>query len=221
MIVCVGGVLNQESLERIRSHLRNAQFEDGERTAGWSARLVKKNTQLKADTPAHKAITRIAMEAVGGNEVVQSAALPRTFRPPLISRYETGMGYGTHVDDAFMGVPPERTDLSYTLFISEPKEYEGGELVIDDTDGDRSYKLDAGSLVLYPSTYLHRVEPVTSGERLVVVGWMQSHCSDPRHREVLFDLTRVRQAVFKQSGKCTEFDLLSKTYSNLLRMFSS
>lgn len=221
MIICVGGVLSEEQLQRIRSHLRNAQFENGERTAGWSAKLVKKNRQMKAGTPQHRAITQLSIEAIASNDVIQSAALPRSMRPPLVSRYDTGMSYGAHVDDAFMGSPPERTDLSYTLFISGPAEYGGGELIIDDAEGDRSYKLEPGALVLYPSTYLHRVETVTSGERVVIVGWLQSLCKDPRHREVLFDLARVRKTVFERDGKSAEFDLLSKSYSNLLRLFSS
>lgn len=221
MILCISGVLTSQELARIASSLDAAVFEDGRNTAGWSARLVKNNRQLTAGSDAHRLISDLALEAIGRNEVLQAAALPRAYRPPLVSRYETGMGYGPHVDDAIMGPPPMRTDLSYTLFLNDTDGYEGGELILEDSEGDRSYKLDAGSMVVYPSTTLHRVEPVRSGVRNVVVGWMQSLVPDPRHREILFDLYRVRNASFEKHGKSEEFDLLSKSYSNLLRLFSA
>jgi len=129
------------------------------------------------------------------------------------------MGYGRHVDDAIMGSPAMRTDLSFTLFISEPSEYEGGELVLEMPEGDHTYKLEAGSVVIYPSTMLHRVDPVLSGVRTVVVGWIQSLVADPRLREALFDLYRVRRTLFERDGKSDALDLLNKTHSNLLRAF--
>jgi PKHD-type hydroxylase len=220
MILCIASVLSADELARIGASLNRATFEDGRATAGWSARLVKQNTQLVAGSEPHRQIVELALEALARNEVLQAAALPRTWRPPLVSRYEKGMSYGPHVDDAIMGPPPMRTDLSYTLFLNGPDQYAGGELMLEDAEGDRSYKLDAGSMVVYPSTTLHRVETVQSGVRTVVVGWIQSLCPDPRHREALFDLYRVRNAAFERGGKSEEFDLLSKTYSNLLRLFA-
>jgi PKHD-type hydroxylase len=219
MILCIASVLDPAALATVRTELAGAKFEDGRRTAGWAAQSVKNNVQLPSDSTSHARVTQIAIEAISSHEVVMAAALPRAFRPPLVSRYETGMSYGRHVDDAVMGTPTMRTDLSFTLFISDPAEYEGGELVLEMPEGDHSYKLDAGSVVLYPSTMLHRVDPVVSGVRTVVVGWIQSLVADPRMREALFDLYRVRRMLFEREGKSEGLDLLNKTYSNLLRAF--
>jgi PKHD-type hydroxylase len=221
VILCIGEVLDASALAKVRAELADARFEDGKKTAGWAARQVKNNLQLPGGTDPHKRVSQIALEALGAHEIVQAAALPRSFRPPLISRYETGMGYGRHVDDAIMGSPPTRSDLSYTLFISDPADYEGGELIMELSEGDHSYKLDAGSVVLYPSTMLHRVDPVRSGVRSVVVGWIQSLVPDPRLREALFDIYRVRKTLFEREGKSESLDLLNKTHSNLLRAFST
>lgn len=221
MILCIASVLNAAALAQVRAVLAGAEFEDGRRTAGWAARSVKNNLQVPGGSDAHSKIAQMTFEALSANEVVQASALPRAYRPPLVSRYETGMGYGRHVDDAVMGSPPMRTDLSFTLFLSDPAAYEGGELMLGMPEGDHSYKLDAGSVVLYPSTLLHWVEPVRSGVRDVVVGWIQSLVSDPRLREALFDLYRVRRELFEREGKSDALDLLNKTHSNLLRAFSS
>lgn len=130
------------------------------------------------------------------------------------------MGYGRHVDDALMGSPLVRADLSYTIFLSALEDYDGGELVIEDSQGEQSFKLEAGSMVLYPATYLHRVETVTRGHRWVAAGWIQSVCRGPIERELLFDLHRVLEAEFDQSGKSEKYDLLSKVRSNMLRLFA-
>jgi PKHD-type hydroxylase len=221
MILCIASVLDASALATVRAELAGAEFEDGRKTAGWAAQSVKNNLQLPGASGAHARITKIAIEAMSAHEVVMASALPRAFRPPLVSRYETGMGYGRHVDDAIMGTPAMRTDISFTLFISEPSEYEGGELVLEMPEGDHTYKLEAGSVVLYPSTMLHRVDPVLSGVRTVVVGWIQSLVADPRLREALFDLYRVRRTLFERDGKSDALDLLNKTHSNLLRAFST
>lgn len=220
MTLCIANILSGEELSRARAALDEAEFRDGRDTAGWSARLVKNNRQLAPESGEHRRISGIVLEALQKNEVLQAAALPCSWRPPMVSRYEAGMAYGPHVDDAIMGPPAMRTDLSYTVFLSDPVTYGGGELVLEDQEGEHSFKLEAGSAVVYASTTIHRVEPVESGQRDVVVGWMQSLCPDPRHREILFDLYRLRKECFARGGKTEEFDLLSKTYSNLLRLFS-
>jgi PKHD-type hydroxylase len=128
------------------------------------------------------------------------------------------MSYGSHVDNAFMGTDPKiRSDLSLTVFLRSPATYEGGELVIETTQGEEAFKLEAGAMVLYPSSTLHRVEPVTQGVRLVAVAWVQSLVKDPAERELLFDLDTARQAIFAKDGKTAEFDLISKSHANLLR----
>jgi PKHD-type hydroxylase len=130
------------------------------------------------------------------------------------------MGYGAHFDEGLMGQPPLRADLSYTLFLSAPEEYEGGELVLIDTEGEHPYKLRAGSLVLYPATFLHRVETVRLGSRFVAAGWIQSVCRSAGQREILLDLYRLMSSELEQRGKSAMFDVLSKTRANLLRLFA-
>ncbi len=221
MIHCIGSVLDGDSLGAVLGELDGLEFRDGRVTAGWAARPVKNNLQAVSTGDSHARVLQLVLQKLAANEVLMAAALPRQFSPLLISRYEPGMSYGAHVDDAFMGTPRMRTDLSFTLFLSRPDNYEGGELVIEQMDGEHGYKLEAGSLVLYPSTTLHRVEPVKSGIRIVVVGWIQSLCADPRVREILFDLARVRMALAGQENATGLVGLLSKSYSNLLRLASS
>jgi PKHD-type hydroxylase len=220
MILCIGDVLGSEDLAEARGLLSTAAFHDGRNTAGWAARLVKNNEQVIRGSNEHSRLVEIVIKAIAANTVFQAAALPKVLRPPLFSRATVGMAYGTHVDDAMMGEPPARSDISYTLFLSDPDAYSGGELVIESSEGEQAFKLAAGGLVLYPSTFLHRVETVTAGERLVAVGWVQSLCRDPRQREILFDLAFLRRSVFEREGKSKIFDLIAKTYSNVLRLLA-
>lgn len=220
MILSIGEVLSSAVLQELRGLIARGRFEDGRETAGWSARLVKNNRQLAENSETYDAIMSLLLGALHASQTLQIAALPRSFRQPLISESGPGMGYGPHIDDALMGHPMTRADLSYTLFLSAPDEYSGGELVLEDTEGERAYKLPSGSLVLYPSTYLHRVGTVGKGTRLVAVGWIQSVCRSAAHREIQFDLHRLLTAEFERSGKSASFDLLTKTRSNLLRLFA-
>lgn len=222
MIVCIANVLTDDDLKLIKNQLESANFIDGKVTAGWHARLVKKNTQLPKDSPVLQAVRSQITTAIQRHPVFQMAARPKRIHPLLISRYEAGMAYGTHTDDALMRSQNQvmRSDISFTLFLNSPDDYEGGELVIDSSLGEQDYKLPAGSMIVYPSSTLHRVETVTAGQRLAAVSWVQSFVRDPSDREVLFDLDTVRQAIFEQSGKTREFDLLSKTHANLLRKWS-
>jgi PKHD-type hydroxylase len=192
-------------------------FADGRTTAGWHAREVKHNLQARRGGVVDEALAMIRRTLLK-HEVFAIAAQPKAIPRLSISRYEPGMTFGTHVDDALMdGV---RTDLSFTLFLSDPESYQGGALVIDDTYGEREVKLPAGELFLYPSTTLHRVAPVTDGVRLAAVGWVRSFVRDPNQREVLFDLETALRAVFARDGKSPLFDTLVKTRTNLLRMWA-
>ena len=146
-------------------------------------------------------------------------ARPARFGAPLLSRYGVGDAYATHVDDALMGDPPLRTDLAWTLFLSAPDDYDGGELVIDTAAGETPVKLPAGALVVYDCGALHRVTPVTRGERRAAVGWIQSRLRDPRHREILFTLDQTRRALHARDGDSDEFLRLSQVHSQLLRMW--
>src|SRR3954471_17658625 len=206
MLMTIADVLDRASLDEIVPTLSAARFEDGRGTAGWSARLVKDNEQAKEGATLRLLRERVS-EAIIRNEVFQLAVRPKTLTPLLFSRYGTGKQYGTHVDNPLMdGV---RTDVSFTLFLADPADYDGGELVIETSAGEEDIKLPAGHLIAYPSTTLHRVAPVTRGERLVAVGWAQSYVRDIAKREILFDLETARRSLFEQSGKTPEFDILA------------
>jgi PKHD-type hydroxylase len=214
----IAGLLDPATLAAIRATLSDRTlFQPGRATAGWHAREVKHNEQARAGTLVD-GILRKVEQALLANEVLVATARPKRLVRLLVSRYETGMAYGAHVDDALMD--GMRTDLSFTLFLSEPDSYDGGELMIEDSSGERAVKLPAGDLVLYPSTTLHRVAPVTRGERLAVVGWVRSLIRDAGQREILLDLETVLRELFGREGKSRTFDLLAKTRTNLLRMWA-
>lgn len=218
MILCIADVLNTEALAAVREAVAVGHFADGAATAGWAARLVKRNEQL-APGPAGRAAQQRIVNALRANEVFTAAALPQRVAKPIFSRYGVGMYYGAHVDNAVMGEDQLRTDVSVTVFLSAPEDYDGGELVIDTTGGEQAYKLAAGSAVIYPSTTLHRVNEVTRGARDVAITWVQSLVRGVERREILFDLERARRALFNRDGKTAEFDLLHKTAANLRRMW--
>lgn len=218
---CIADVLNAEQLREVRELLAKQPYQSGTKTAGWAATLVKNNEQLDPKGPGFEKLQQLILAALAANEVFTLAAMPKALRPITFSRYASGMGYGDHVDNALMGENPRiRSDLSFTLFLSAPADYEGGELMIEDTMGTHDFKLDAGALVLYPSDTVHRVATVTSGVRQVAVGWVQSLIRDPRQRQVLFDLEVVKRQLFQQQGKTPQFDSLAKSCSNLWRMWA-
>jgi len=221
MILTFDNVLGPDEVAYIQASLLPEDFVDGRSTAGWHARLVKHNTQLQVDDERTRAIVTLIHDAILKHADYKRAFQPKLTRQPLISRYEPGMSYGAHVDDAFMGANPiVRADLAMTLFLSDPASYGGGELVIESTYGTRAIKLAAGAMVVYPATTLHRVDPVTSGIRLAAVSWGQSLIPDPIKREILYDLDNARRALFDGHGKTPEFDLISKSLANLLRLWS-
>lgn len=192
-------------------------FADGKTTAGRFAREVKANDQA-AESDGLRAIEAKVAAVLGANALFQSAARPRAVSRLILSRYRVGQTYGLHVDDALMG--GLRTDLSFTLFLSNPDSYDGGALIVEDMVESRAFKPGAGDLILYPSTTLHRVEPVTRGTRLAVVGWVQSWIRSAEQREILFDLDRSLDEVYAQGGKSALFDRLAKTRSNLIRQWA-
>jgi PKHD-type hydroxylase len=221
MIFTIDEILSIEELDLVISKLNTADFVDGKTTAGWHASLVKHNSQLSKNTPKAQELTNIVKQALNRHLLFKMAVQPKSIHSMIFSRYTEGMSYGRHTDNAIMGQQQlARSDVSLTLFLTPPSSYEGGELVIEQMEGEQKYKLEAGSMVLYPSSTLHRVEPVTSGERLVVVAWVQSLVRDPGEREILFELDTVRRSIFQKEGKSTEFDLLSKTHANLLRKWA-
>ncbi len=217
MLLAIDSLLSAAQTEAIRASVSQLAFADGAASAGRYAREVKANDQAAA-SPGREAIFAKVTEALQHNELFTLAARPARITPLILSRYRQGQTYGLHVDDALMqGL---RTDISFTLFLSDPETYDGGELVIEDGFEARAVKLPAGSLMLYPSTALHRVAPVTRGERLAVVGWVQSRIRRAEQREILFDLERAVRDVHGRDGKSELFDLLAKSRSNLLRMWA-
>jgi PKHD-type hydroxylase len=219
MILCIGEILTPAEIKIITTKLETAKFVDGKLTAGWQARLVKHNTQLPKESPALAIVRDLISAALQRHDLFQIATRPKLVRPVTVSRYEAGMSYGTHTDNALMQEPLMRSDISMTLFLSDPDTYTGGELVIESTQGETAFKLPAGSVIIYPSSTLHRVETVTTGIRLAAVTWIQSLVRDPSQREILFDLDTIRQSLFEASGKTPILDLVSKTQANLLRQW--
>ncbi|MBL8565683.1 MAG: Fe2+-dependent dioxygenase [Hyphomicrobiaceae bacterium] len=220
MIVHIPSLLAGEVLTDLQERARRLAFEPGSKTAGWHARLVKSNMQAVGSS-ALRHVQDTIVNALGTHSVFSAMVLPRRIAPPIVSLSGVGEGYGTHIDDAIMGrASLLRTDVSITVFLSDPADYDGGELVVETLAGEETAKFAAGDAAVYPSTTLHRVDPVTRGERLVAATWAESRVRDAACREALFDLERARRQVFEKQGKCEAFDLISKTYANLLRRWA-
>lgn len=224
MMIHVPKVLTAEQVAECRRQLDAAEWTDGKATAGEQSALVKRNRQLPELSPVGRELGAMILAALARNPLFFSAALPHRAVPPLFNRYEGGEHYGMHIDSAVRAVPGGsqllRTDLSSTLFLTDPADYDGGELVVADTYGEHSVKLPAGDLILYPSSSLHRVNPVTRGARVCSFFWTQSMVPDARHRELLFQLDQTIQRIRGKFGESEETLQLSGQYHNLLRMWS-
>jgi len=214
MPITLDPLLSPAEAEVLRAAAQALPFQDGARTAGAIARRVKDNQQA-APGPATQAVLDKAQSALSANPVFRAIAYPRAFASLMVTRTHDGGQYGAHVDNAL--IAGARADLSFTLFLSEPETYEGGALVISDKTEDRAFKLPSGAAVVYPSNTLHHVTPVDRGERLAVVGWVQSWVADPARREILFDLWRAISA----TEDADQARLLSKSRSNLIRMWAT
>jgi len=216
MTVVISNVLDTNALAVIQEAANALHYEDGRKTAGRYAKDVKANLQAQK-SPELDAIFEQLRKTFNGHELVRSIARPRRYARMLLSRYRSGMTYGTHVDDPVMNGC--RTDLSFTLSLSDPDSYSGGELVMEDPLEHRAIRLQAGDMVLYPTSALHRVEPVVEGERMAVVGWITSWVRDPSRREILHDLDVAARMLHDESGKTPAFDRVFKTKANLSRMW--
>lgn len=192
MLVTIPDVLTKEELAYIRQVLEGTQWIDGKTTAGDQAALVKKNLQVPVDSDAGRELSQIVLRALGRNPTFSSAALPLHVLPPMFNRYDEGMTFGAHVDGSIRVIPGTgmriRTDVSSTLFLTPPEDYDGGELVVHDTYGTHQIKLPAGHMVVYPATSLHSVNPVTRGSRWGSFFWTQSMVKDDWRRHMLYDL---------------------------------
>ncbi len=223
MLVSVSAIPQQEDLQSIYDLIADLEWRDGRETAGRTAQAVKDNLQAKMNTPAGKALRDRLLPFVRDNGVVQAAARPRRISNLLISKTQDNGHYGKHVDNALMVLSGSRmrTDISFTLFLTPPSEYDGGELVIHSVSGTQSIKGEPGQLILYPSSSIHEVRPVTKGARIVCVGWIESLISDPTQRELLFDLENLRAALrSKLPVDAPERLTLDKSIANLLRMWT-
>lgn len=222
MYIHIQNLLTAEHLETVDAGLAEGTFVDGASTAGPSARAVKQNLQLdKKKTNNAKEMDTAILTALAEHQLVRGMALPARILPPLYSKHEPGMTYGTHTDNPVMpGNPPVRTDISITIFLSDPETYDGGELMVTTEVGEAKFKLPKGDALMYPSGALHTVREVTKGERLAAVTWIQSSVRDAARRQLLFDLDVACQLVNRADRTSNEARLLLKTYGNLLRMWA-
>ncbi len=224
MLLHIPNVLTPEELRHIRHELDRAEWTDGRQTVGLQGAQVKRNQQLPETSPTREALGRMVLDALARHPLYHAAALPLRTLAPRFNRYEGGGHYGFHVDGAVMALPDGgqlRSDVSCTLFLAEPDEYDGGELIVNDTYGEHEVKLPAGDLVLYPSSSLHEVRPVTRGARLAAFFWIQSLVRDDHRRRTLFDLDVAIQTL-TAAPSTDRAALLSLTgvYHNLLRQWS-
>jgi PKHD-type hydroxylase len=227
MLVCVPDVLSKDDVAEFRRIMDASEWEDGRSTAGAQSALVKRNEQLPPDSDVARRCGRTIISALTANPRFLSAAIPLHIFPPLFNRYMASDGhhFGVHVDNAVRGDRLTglriRTDLSVTLFLSEPEEYDGGELVIEDTYGSHEIKLPAGDLVLYPASSLHLVTPVTRGARVASFFWLQSMIRDVNARSLIYDLDTAIQALVGRLGRDDpETVKLTGIYHNLIRTWA-
>ncbi|TLX60388.1 Fe2+-dependent dioxygenase [Stutzerimonas nosocomialis] len=221
MLLRICNLFSPDELRNIRTALSDADWRDGKATAGYQSARAKHNLQLAENDPLAREIGEAMLQRLWHHPQFMSAALPSKVFPPLFNRYTGGGAFGYHIDNAVRqvgaGTERVRTDLSATLFFSEPDSYEGGELVIQDTYGTQRVKFDAGDLVLYPGTSLHKVEPVTRGERLASFFWIQSLVREDAQRTLLYELDQAIQQLNRDVPEHPSLIQLTGTYHNLLR----
>jgi PKHD-type hydroxylase len=224
MLLAIPDLLTAEQILQARHILDNAQWIDGRVTAGHQSSRTKDNLQLPENHPAAAQLGEIILEALGQNALFISAALPQRVFPPLFNRYQGGQSFGTHVDNSIRqitGTPHRiRTDLSATLFFANPDEYDGGELIVEDTYGTHSVKLPAGHMILYPATSLHNVRPITRGARVASFFWIQSMVRDNGQRALLFDLDMAIQRLNRDVPDHPSAVQFTGVYHNLLRQWA-
>lgn len=224
MMVHIPHVLTAEQVAHCREVFARTDWEDGRSTAGHQSAQVKKNLQLPESSPAARALGELVLGALERSALFISAVLPQRVFPPLFNRYEPGMTFGSHVDNAIRpitGTPLRlRTDISATLFLSDPESYDGGELVVEDTYGSHSVKLPAGDLIVYPASSLHHVTPITRGVRLASFFWVQSMIRDVSKRALLFDLDTAIMQLNQEVPKSPSLVMLTGVYHNLLRQWA-
>lgn len=222
MLLEIADVLDADKLANIRAMLDKVTFVDGQHTAGMAAQRVKHNLEMQQGGKQAEYLDHLLMGSLAENPDFRSGALPYRVAQPVFARYTAGMQYGDHVDDPIMGSGPAkfRTDVSITVFLNDPDDYQGGELVINTSFGPRQVKLPAGHAVMYPSNSVHHVAEVTAGERLAGIVWLQSMVRDPARRELLYELDQARNLLLREQPDARETKQVDRSYVNLLRMWA-
>jgi len=224
MLLRIPGVLDPAQVALFRARMDQARWVDGNATSGHQSALAKYNEQLPEDSAEAHELGEQVLQALARNPLFFSAALPRQVFPPLFNRYREGMAFGSHVDSAIRTHPTQpvriRTDLSATLFLAAPEEYDGGELLVEDTYGAQQVKLPAGDMIVYPATSLHRVAPITRGARIASFFWIQSMVRDDAQRTLLFDMDMSLIRLNKERPGDPALVALTGVYHNLLRMWA-
>ena len=221
MLVTIPDLLDGEQLAAVCAELRRGSFVDGKRSAGERAAPAKRNLELAPDSASFEALNNVVMTRLVRHPLYLQTALPVKICAPIYARYTAGMEYGRHIDDPVMGPATARyrSDIAITVFLNSPHEYEGGELAIETAAGNREVKLPAGQAVLYPASYYHAVKPVTSGERLVALTWVQSLVRRADRREILVELDRARQILAREDDSAV-LERIDVCYANLFRMWA-
>ena len=214
-------LLIHEELETINKNLKNQKelWEDGKKTAGSYASKVQNNLQLNRNSELSKKLAELIKKKLLANPLIKSFALPKLIHGIMFTKSQKDMHYGRHVDNPFMS--SGRSDLSFTISLTHQDSYEGGELLIETINSENKFKLNAGEIIIYPSTYLHSVEEIKNGERIVCVGWIESYVKSIEEREYLFDLDAGAKGLLAKHGRSDELDLVFKSYSNLLRLLGN
>ena len=214
-------LLNDKEIKTIKQDLStlNKNWEDGKKTAGTHAAAVKNNLQLSRKSDISQKYTNFIIKKMLSNPLIKSFSLAKRIHGIMFTKSSKGMKYGRHIDNAFMSTG--RSDLSFTIFLNKKSEYTGGELIVEDINTENKFKYNEGDIIIYPSTYLHSVKEVESGERLVCVGWIESYVKSIEEREYLFDIDSGARGILAKSGRSDELDLIFKSYSNLLRILGN
>ncbi len=214
-------LLIQEEIEALIKNLKkeNTFWEDGKKTAGSHASMVKNNLQLNRESEISKKLSHSIKKKILSSPLIKSFALPKIIHGIMFTRSLHNMQYGRHIDNPFMS--SGRSDLSFTIFLSDKSTYDGGELIIEEMNSEKEFKLNSGEIIIYPSTYLHSVKEIKKGERLVCVGWIESYVKSIEEREYLFDLDAGAKGLLAKNGRSDELDLIFKSYSNFLRLLGS
>ena len=217
----ISPLLNDEEITIFQKKLKleSKSWEDGKKTAGSHAAQVKNNLQLNRRSDISQNLSKFITNKILSNQLIKSFSLPKNIHGIMFTKSREGMRYGRHIDNAFMS--SGRADLSFTIFINEKDSFQGGELIIENINSESTFKLNAGEIIIYPSTYLHSVKEIKKGERIVCVGWIESYVKSIEQREYLFDIDAGARSLLSKHGRSDELDLIFKSYSNFLRLLGN